>query len=51
MTADYKESLFRYLNLRFFPNSRAEGVFTLALVQNTCSGYEDQYYGVLDLEE
>lgn len=44
-----KESLFRYL--RFFPSSRAEGGFTLPLVQNTCNGYMDQYYGVLDLEE
>lgn len=49
MTTEYKESLFRYL--RFFPNSRAEGGFTLALVQNTCNGYEDQYYGGLGLEE
>lgn len=49
MTTEYKESLFMYL--RFFSNSRAEGGFTLALVQNTCNGYRDQYYGVLDLEE
>lgn len=49
MTAEYKESLFRYL--QFFPNSRAEGGFTLALVQNTCNGYKDKYYRVLDLEE